>query len=335
MALQAGDAGKTRSRHTESADEFHEIIGRSAAIQQIKQRVSTVARNHCTVLITGESGVGKELIARAIHRLSDRSESAFVATNCGALPESLLESQLFGHRKGAFTGATQSTLGLFRAANEGTVFLDEVTEMSPALQVKLLRVLQEREVTPVGGTESYPVDVRIIAASNRPANELLDGNVLRHDLYYRLTIVHLELPPLRTRRDDVDELLRHFIHLHALNYGRSPIRLADGAVQLLRAYDWPGNVRELSNTIERMYALGLGPMVTAGEIAPHLRWAGAPGENPVHTEQAPFPSWEEAEKRLLKKALDFTKGGKAAAAKLLKIDRHRLARKIKKYNLDV
>ena len=291
-----------------------------------------VSQNRCTVLITGQSGVGKELVARTIHRLSARKDRPFVPTNCGALPESLLESQLFGHEKGAFTGATQSTLGIFRAADQGTAFLDEITEMSPALQVKLLRVLQEREVTPVGGTEPQAVDIRLMAASNRPMEELLEEKVLRRDLYYRLSVVHIEIPPLRERREDIDALVEHYIHRHALGYGCQPISLSEEAWILLRAHDWPGNVRELSNTIERIYALGLGPVVSADDLSPQLRAAA-----PTRLEEprpAGLPSWEESEKQLIARALEVAKGRKTAAARLLKIDRHRLARKIKKYALD-
>jgi transcriptional regulator with PAS, ATPase and Fis domain len=284
------------------------------------------------VLLTGCSGVGKELIASTIHRLSPRLAEPFVPTNCGALPETLLESQLFGHEKGAFTGATQSTLGIFRAADRGTAFLDEITEMSPALQVKLLRVLQEREVTPVGGTGPHPVDIRLIAASNRPMEELLDEKIIRRDLYYRLSVVHIEIPPLSERREDIDDLVTHFVHRHALEYGTEPVRLSPDARALLAAHDWPGNVRELSNILERAYALGLGPVVAADDLAPHLRMAAPQPQAPPRP--AGLPSWEESEKQLILRALEAANGQKTVAARLLKIDRHRLARKIKKYALD-
>jgi transcriptional regulator with PAS, ATPase and Fis domain len=291
-----------------------------------------VAENHCTVLITGPSGSGKELIARTIRRLSPRSNKPFVSTNCGALPESLLESQLFGHEKGAFTGATRSTLGIFRASNRGTVFLDEITEMSPALQVKLLRVLQEREVTPVGGTRPHAVDIRLIAASNRPMEELLDDKILRRDLYYRLSVVHIEIPRLQDRREDIPLLATHFVHRHALEYGRPPVQLTAEASRLLMQYDWPGNVRELSNAIERLYALRLGPRISAADLSLQLRHTPSRRrEEPANTY---LPSWEESEKQLIVRALSAANGQKTVAARLLKIDRHRLARKIKKYQLD-
>lgn len=291
-----------------------------------------VARNHCTVLITGQSGVGKELVARTIHGLSERCDKPFVPTNCGALPETLLESHLFGHEKGTFTGAVQSTLGIFRAAEGGTVFLDEITEMSSALQVKLLRVLQEREVTPVGGAIPLPVNVRILAASNRPMDELLDEGLLRRDLYYRLSVVQVDVPPLRHRREDISALIPHLVHRHALDYGLPPVRLTDEARSLLIASDWPGNVRELSNTIERMYALGLGPVVDADILAPQMRCAGAEGLG--ESARGGLPTWDDAEKQLIRRALEAANGQKSLAAKLLQIDRHRLSRKIKKYQLD-
>ena len=332
MGTWAGGIGRAQARGVDSAGELLKIVGTSPAIQQVKQLAQMVAQNRCTVLITGQSGVGKELVARTIHRLSDRRDKPFVPTNCGALPESLLESQLFGHEKGAFTGATQSTLGIFRAADRGTTLLDEITEMSPALQVKLLRVLQEREVTPVGGTRPHAVDIRLIAASNQPMEQLLDEKTLRRDLYYRLSVVHIEIPPLSERREDVEALARHFIHLHALAYGCQPVRLTEAASRLLAAYHWPGNVRELSNTIERIYALGLGPVVSAEDLPLQLR-AGA-STRPEVLQPADLPSWEESEKRLITRALQAAHGQKTVAARLLKIDRHRLARKIKKYALD-
>lgn len=332
MGTRAGEIGRGQPGSSSLADELQRIVGASQAIQQVKQLVQMVARNHCTVLVTGQSGVGKELLARTIHRLSPRRNEPFVPTNCGALPETLLESQLFGHEKGAFTGATQSTLGIFRAADKGTAFLDEITEMSPALQVKLLRVLQEREVTPVGATHPHAVDIRLIAASNRPMEELLDEKIVRRDLYYRLSVVHIDIPPLRQRREDIVPLATHFIHRHALDYGRDPIRLDDGARAVLVAHDWPGNVRELSNAVERLYALGLGPVVSADDLSPQLR--AAPRQATAAPRPVDLPSWEEAEKQLIFRALEAANGQKTLAARLLQIDRHRLARKIKKYALD-
>jgi len=331
MGRRIEAVGPTEASTQSCTDELHKIIGCSAAMRQVKQLVRMVAENHCTVLITGQSGSGKELVARTIRQLSPRRDNPFISTNCGALPESLLESQLFGHEKGAFTGATRSTLGIFRAADKGTVFLDEITEMSPALQVKLLRVLQEREVTPVGGTNTHPVDIRLIAASNKPMEELLDDKILRRDLYYRLSVVHIEMPGLQNRRDDIRLLMTHFVHRHALEYGCPPVRLTEQASRLLEDYDWPGNIRELSNTIERLYALKLGPLVSAADVSPQLRVASV--RRREEPPDAGLPSWEDSEKQLIVRALRAAKGQKTVAARLLKIDRHRLARKIKKYQL--
>ena len=330
MGTRADSTRSPSTGSTSSGSPLDAIVGESAAMRSVKQLVDMVARNHCTVFITGESGVGKELLTQTIHKLSPRADKPLIAANCGALPETLLESQLFGHLKGAFTGATQDTLGIFRAANQGTVFLDEITEMSPMLQVKLLRVLQEREVTPVGSTEPISVDLRILAASNRSLERVREESGLREDLYYRLCVVHIDLPPLRRRREDIALLVHHFVHRHAVDYGRDPLSFAAGAMTRLQEYSWPGNVRELSNTIERLYALSAGPVIKADDLSPHLH-SVPPVDDALIAGR--LPSWEEAEKALIRRALQATDGQKAAAAKLLKIDRHRLMRKIRKYDI--
>ena len=318
-----------------SSQELLAIVGTSPSMQLIRDLVRTVAANHSTILVQGESGVGKELIARTIHRLSPRRQQPFVAANCGALPDSLLESQLFGHVKGAFTGATSDTLGIFRAANRGTIFLDEITEMSPALQVKLLRVLQEREVTPVGSTEAMPVDVRIIAATNRALEHHAPGATMREDLYYRLSVVQIHIPPLRQRREDIDALLNYFNHRHCIAYGQGPLMLATQARQRLLAYSWSGNVRELSNVVERFFALHAGPLIREEDLPPVIQKAGErpPGQSAQAEEGHRLPTLEEAERELIVRALKQTDGQRLAAAKLLSIERHRLARKIRKYGL--
>jgi transcriptional regulator with PAS, ATPase and Fis domain len=211
----------------------------------------TVAPTDSTVLISGESGTGKEVVAHYIHALSDRSGGPFLSINCGALPENLLESELFGHTKGSFTGAVRDKDGLFVAARRGTFFLDEVGEMSAATQVKLLRALQEREVIPVGATEAVPIDVRIIAATNRDLEEEIRRGSFRSDLYYRLNVITLHLPPLRLRNDDIPMLAEHFLHRYASSRGKSAPRLNSEALAALQRYDWPGNVRELENALER------------------------------------------------------------------------------------
>jgi two-component system, NtrC family, response regulator PilR len=230
------------------------IIGRSQNMQALYQMIETVAQVQSTVLVTGESGTGKELVARAIHDLGPRAEKPFVSINCGAFTETLLESELFGYVKGSFTGANTNRKGLFEAANSGTVFLDEIGEMSPAMQVKLLRVLQERKLRPVGATEETTVDTRVIAATNRDLANMVKGGTFREDLYYRISVIPIELPALRERLEDVTDLASHFVNKFCGQSGRT-LAISDGAMRLLENYSWPGNVRELEHTIERAVAL--------------------------------------------------------------------------------
>src|SRR5687768_1684792 len=230
------------------------IIGRSQRMLALYQMIETVAQVQSTVLVTGESGTGKELVARAIHDLSPRAEKPFVSVNCGAFTETLLESELFGYVKGSFTGANTNRKGLFEAANSGTIFLDEIGEMSPAMQVKLLRVLQERKVRPVGATEEGTVDTRVIAATNRDLASMVTSGAFREDLYYRISVIPIELPPLRERAEDISELATHFVQKFCAPAGRS-LGISESAMRLLERYSWPGNVRELEHTIERAVAL--------------------------------------------------------------------------------
>jgi DNA-binding NtrC family response regulator len=230
------------------------IIGRSARMQAVYQMIETVAEVQSTVLVTGESGTGKELVARAIHDLSPRAEKPFISINCGAFTETLLESELFGYVKGSFTGATANRKGLFEAAHKGTIFLDEIGEMSPGMQVKLLRVLQERKVRPVGAHDELEVDARVIAATNRDLSAMVKEGGFREDVYYRISVIPIELPPLRERREDISELAEHFINKFCSESGRT-VGISDKALSLLEAYRWPGNVRELEHTIERAIAL--------------------------------------------------------------------------------
>ena len=231
------------------------IIGRSERMQAVYQMIETVAEVQSTVLLTGESGTGKELVARAIHDLSPRAEQPFISINCGAFTETLLESELFGYVKGAFTGASVNRKGLFEAANRGTIFLDEIGEMSPAMQVKLLRVLQERKVRPVGAHEEAGIDTRVIAATNRDLSAMVRDNNFREDLFYRVSVIPIELPPLRERNEDVPELVEHFIKKYCTQAGRATLNINEKALRMLQAYAWPGNVRELEHTIERAVAL--------------------------------------------------------------------------------
>jgi len=233
---------------------LNNIIGRSPKMQALYQMIETVAQVPSTVLVTGESGTGKELVARAIHDLSPRAEKPFVSINCGAFTETLLESELFGYVKGSFTGANTNRKGLFEAANTGTIFLDEIGEMSPAMQVKLLRVLQERKLRPVGATDETTVDTRVIAATNRDLGSMVKDGAFREDLFYRISVIPIELPSLRERTEDIRELAQHFIGKFCVGTGRE-LSISESAVRLLEGYIWPGNVRELEHAIERAVAL--------------------------------------------------------------------------------
>jgi DNA-binding NtrC family response regulator len=245
---------KTLIKEQRERGNLGNIIGRSERMQAVYQMIETVAEVQSTVLVTGESGTGKELVARAIHDLSPRAERPFVSINCGAFTETLLESELFGYVKGSFTGANANRKGLFEAANRGTIFLDEIGEMSPAMQVKLLRVLQERRVRPVGAHEELEIDTRVIAATNRDLSAMVKDGSFREDLFYRVSVIPIELPPLRERSEDIPELAEHFVNKYCAQTGRT-LTLSEKALRLLEAYSWPGNVRELEHTIERAVAL--------------------------------------------------------------------------------
>src|SRR5215471_3809494 len=242
-------------RDAASRNSLANIIGQSPAVEKLKSTIRTVAPTASTVMIYGESGTGKELVARAIHGCSPRSSDPFVSINCGAFPETLLESELFGYVKGAFTGANQNKRGLFEVASGGTIFLDEISEMSLAMQVKLLRVLQERSIRPVGGTQETPIDVRVIAATNKDLKQMVAANTFREDLYYRVSVIPIQVPPLRERREDVPLLANHFLKKYANAAQKSILRLRPESLEALKSFDWPGNVRQLENTIERAVAM--------------------------------------------------------------------------------
>jgi two-component system response regulator PilR (NtrC family) len=298
------------------------IIGRSSRMQALYQMIETVAQVPSTVLVTGESGTGKELVARAIHDMSPRAEKPFVSVNCGAFTETLLESELFGYVKGSFTGANTNRKGLFEAANKGTIFLDEIGEMSPAMQVKLLRVLQERKVRPVGATEETDVDTRVIAATNRDLASMVSDSSFREDLYYRISVIPMELPPLRERAEDISELATHFVEKFCASGGRD-LTVSESALRLLERYSWPGNVRELEHTIERAVALE-----STSSIQPERLPEKITNYNPYRVADAmEFPEeginltahLDQLEKTYVLEALRRTNGNQTNAAELLKM----------------
>jgi two-component system response regulator AtoC len=309
------------------------IVGRGAAMQQVLSVAAKVARHPSTVLITGESGTGKELIARHIHSSSPRAEAALVAVNCGAIPENLLESELFGHAKGAFTGAAAEKRGLFEEADGGTLFLDEIGELPPLLQVKLLRVLQEGEIRRVGENTPRAVDVRVVAATARDLEAEVAANRFRADLYYRINVVRLHLPALRDRREDIPELVRHFVQLYSRRLGLSVTSVAPAAMRLLMEYAWPGNVRELENVIERALVLAEGPQLEPDQFPAVIRSPGA--EAPARDELDLSIKRQTAalERGLIRSALERTGGNRTRAAKLLELSHRALLYKIREYGL--
>ncbi len=320
-------------REIESRAGFENFIGKSGPMQRVFSLIRQVADAKSTVLITGESGTGKELVAKAVHFNSSRKDRPFVTVNCGALPETLLESELFGYMKGAFTGAASNKQGLFEAANGGTIFLDEISATTPALQIKLLRVLQEREFMRVGGTSVIKVDVRVIAASNKDlASEVATGS-FREDLYYRLNVIPIQLPPLRDRREDVPLLAGFFVKKYT--QGRELKKIAPDAMNLLMNYRWPGNVRELENTIERLVILCPGDTISSElipDIIKDIRPTPVLIPSEIPDEGIDMEALlQNAEKALLKKALDKAGGVKTEAAKLLSLTFRSFRHRLQKY----
>lgn len=321
-------------REIKSRAGFENFIGKSEPMEQIFSLIRQVADTSSTVLITGESGTGKELVAKAVHFTSSRKDKSFVTINCGALPETLLESELFGHMKGSFTGAVSSKQGLFEAANGGTIFLDEISATTPALQIKLLRILQDREFMRVGGTTTLKVDVRVIAASNKNLLEEVKKGTFREDLYYRLNVLPVNIPPLRDRRDDIPLLVDFF--LDKICHGRERKRITPDALKLLMSHRWPGNVRELENTIERLAILAPGDTILPEHIPDSIR-NSRPSSGLIPTE---IPDegmdlerlLEHAEKLLLLKALEKAKGVKTEAAKLLGLSFRSFRHRLQKYD---
>ncbi len=324
-----------------SAQSFLGIVSGCLEMHKVFNVVEKIAKTRATVLVLGESGTGKELIAKALHTLSGRT-GKLVPVNCGAIPEDLLESELFGHEKGSFTGAVGSRVGRFQLADGGTIFLDEIGEMSPKLQVKLLRVLQERKVDPVGSTRSVDVDVRVIAATNKDLAEEVKAGRFREDLYYRLQVVPVNLPALRDRQGDAPLLAQHFLARHADELGRPALHFSAAALDTLNTYHWPGNVREVENLVERLAILSDGDEIDVTDLPGHVAETALASQTTIQFSDLTLPTAgvdfnsliDAYENQLICTALAQTGGNKKAAAKLLGLNRTTLVEKIKKKGLD-
>ena len=329
-------------RDAASRNSLDNIIGCSAAVNQLKETIRTVASTGSTILVHGESGTGKELVARAVHTCSQRDGQPFVSVNCGAFPETLLESELFGYVKGAFTGANQNKQGLFEVADGGTIFLDEIGEMSLAMQVKLLRVLQERTIRPVGGTSEISVDVRVIAATNRDLHTMVEEKTFREDLYYRISVIPIEVPPLRSRQEDIPLLANSFLKRYAPAAGKSIVRISEQSLEALSEYDWPGNVRQLENAIERAVAME-GTDVLNVSVPGEKSKSRTVTENgappPADSISVPTDGLDmeayvaDMERAILISALEKSGGVQTRAAELLKISYRSFRHLAKKYNI--
>ena len=307
------------------------IIGKSRAMEEVVQRAELVADTKSTVLITGETGTGKELVARAIHDRSAQRDMPLIKVNCAAIPDTLLESELFGHVRGAFTGATTTKKGKFALADGGTIFLDEIGTLTPTLQSKLLRVLQEREFEPLGAERTERVDLRVIAATNRDVRQMVTDGRFQEDLFYRLNVIPIHIPPLRERRDDIPALVEHFVKKHAQRTGRRVERIDEGVLAALQQYDWPGNVRELENTIERAVVLSAGPAITARAISV----LGAVTQQVTGLPSLKLrPNIEWVERETIRRALENAGGVKKDAAELMGISQRALSYYLAKYRID-
>jgi len=305
-----------------------EIVGQSKAMLEVFRLIEKVAPLDCSVLLCGESGTGKEMIARALHLRSSRKDRPFVSFNCGGFTEELITNELFGHEQGAFTGATEIKIGLLEAAQQGTIFLDEISEMPLSMQVKLLRFVEERKLLRVGGVEPLAVDVRLVAASNRDLRGLVSSGAFREDLFYRLNVVVIELPPLRSRKDDIPLLVRHFLHKYRLAFGKEVSSVSAEVVDILSRYPYPGNVRELEHIIERAVALSDGPEITTHDLPSDLRQLCV---NRIDTKT--WPTLEELERDYIEKVLIKTNHNKSRAAETLGLPRTTLWRKMKLHGL--
>ncbi|SNB44735.1 sigma-54 dependent transcriptional regulator [Geobacter sp. DSM 9736] len=320
---------RLREELTDRAD-FRNIVGISRRMEQVFQVVRKVADSEATVLITGESGTGKELIARAVHSLSSRRKGPFIPINCAAIPRDLLESELFGHVKGAFTGAIRDKTGKFQMADGGTLFLDEVGELPLELQPKLLRALQERSVEPVGGHGEQKLDVRVVAATNMDMEKAIEEGTFREDLYYRLSVIPLHLPPLRERRDDIPVLVKHF----ATKHGAPQVTFSAEAMNAMQNYRWPGNVRELENSVERILIMRNGDVINISEIPDKIREGRAErgGAKIVNLPEEGY-SLEQLEREIVVEALERNGWNQTQAARFLRIPRHTLIYRMEKYNI--
>jgi two-component system response regulator HydG len=304
-----------------------DVVGHSECMLEVKRQVQRVARSDATVLITGESGTGKELIARAVHSWSGRRDGQLVTVNCAALPEQLFESELFGHTRGAFTDAHSARTGLFVTANGGTIFLDEVGEIPLPLQAKLLRVLQERRIRPVGSSSEIPIDVRVVTATNRDLSQLVESGRFREDLYYRLNVINIEVPPLRARGNDILLLAHHFIKRFAHDEGKNVTGMLSTTAERLLGYDWPGNVRELQNCIERAVALTEYDRLTVEDLPAVLQQRQRRALAFSTDDAEALPTLEEVERRYIEHVLGIVGGNKTVAARILGVDRRTLHRK--------
>jgi DNA-binding NtrC family response regulator len=330
------DQENGQSEQIEPANDFAGIVGRHPKMQAIFEIIRRVAPTNTTVLITGESGTGKELVAAALHKLSGRSAARFVPVHCGAIPEDLLESEMFGHERGAFTGAVASRVGRFKLADGGTIFLDEIGEMSPKLQVKLLRVLEDGRFEPVGGTTTQEVDVRIVAATNRTLEKAVATREFREDLYYRLRVVPIEVPPLRDRREDIPLLIEHTL-AGLVSQGLRSFSVAPDALEVFQRYAWPGNVRELRNLLEQLVVLGRPEgVIEAADLPAHLTAPAelaVPSSAPWHFGESGIDFYREIEAiedRMIAQALHLSGGNKKEAARLLRLNRTTLLEKLKR-----
>jgi DNA-binding NtrC family response regulator len=332
------ERNRALERKLAEVERFEGIVGSAAPMREVFQMVESAAPTDATVLVLGESGTGKELIARAIHERSPRRAAPFVAVNCSALSESLLESELFGYVRGAFTGATASKRGLFEEASRGTLFLDEVGDISPATQVRLLRALQEGEIKPVGASETRKVDVRVIAATNRDLAAAIRDGVFREDLYYRLNVLAVTLPPLRRRIEDIPALAHHFLGKYSARHSKAVARVDERALQALTSYAWPGNVRELENVIQRAVILARDEVLTADLLPPTLR--GEDGERATALVDLPFAdaralALAEFDKRYLAQALAAEGGNLARAARRSGLDKSNFRRVVRRCGIDL